>query len=95
MSLLLTGLKRADLIANCVEQRVTHFAHNAIGAALHALMLAVAEINVCTAAQFVGLVGDVTVVPAQLACQEPDAIQSVQICAGPCVAQQSINLVTD
>ena len=94
MSLVHTGLKHADLVANCIEQAVAHFAHEAIGSALLALVPAGAEVNGGATAQFVGLVGDVTVVPAQLACQEPDAIQSLRIWRGHGVCQQSINLVT-
>lgn len=95
MSLVHTGLKQADLVANCVEQAVAHFAHEAIGTALLALVPTGAEVNGCTAAQFVGLVGDVAVVPAQLACQVPDAPQSLRIFSGHRIGQQFLDFVAD
>ena len=95
MSLVHTGLKHADLVANCVEQAVPHLAHEAIGTALLALVPAGAEVNGCTAAQLVGLVGDVAVGPAQLACQEPDAIQFLRIWRGHGVGQQFLDFIAD
>ena len=95
MSLVHTGLKHADLVANCIEQAVAHLAHEGIGSALLALVPAGAEVNGCTAAQLVGLVGDVAVVPAQLSCQEPDAIQSLHIFSGHRIGQQFLDFVAD
>lgn len=95
MSLVHTGLKHADLVANCIEQAVAHLAHEAIGAALLALVPAGAEVNGRATAQFVGLVGDVAVVPAQLACQVPDAPQSLRIFSGHRIGQQFFDFVAD
>lgn len=89
------GLQNLRLVADRPKEAGAHFPHDAVCAALLALMLPRTQVDACTADKPIGVSRDVGVKPLELIGQEGDPSQSMVIRLRHCVRQQFINLIAN